>query len=142
MPLAVAKLTTASALEKVKELRLAVMKLANGTDLWWSSREHTLNCIPLHAVLRGDLSEAVLDNGSQGVVVEMVMINLSTVVDLALSLESVVETRSSVAATVCWSGSALSGGWVARASSCSGIAATTAWNALRVPGTDRVRILS
>ena len=47
----------------------------------------TLNSIPLHAVLRGDLAKVILDNGSQGAVREMVMIDLGSEVQLSLGLE-------------------------------------------------------
>lgn len=50
-------------------------------------RSLTLNSIPLHAVLRGDLAKVILDNGSQRAVREMVMIDLGSEVQLSLGLE-------------------------------------------------------
>lgn len=50
----------------------------------------TLDSIPLHAVLTGDLPKAVLDNGGQVIVVEMVVIDLGSKVELSLGLELVV----------------------------------------------------
>jgi hypothetical protein len=55
------------------------------------AEEPTLNSIPFHAVLMGDLSKSVLDNGGQGGVVQMVVVNLSAEVLLALGLELVVQ---------------------------------------------------
>ena len=55
----------------------------------------TLNGIPLHAVLGRDLTKAVLDDSGQGIVVEMVVIDLSTKVELALGLELSVERACS-----------------------------------------------
>lgn len=50
----------------------------------------TLNSIPLHAVLAGNLPKAVLDNGGQWIVVEMVVIDLGSKVELSLGLKLVV----------------------------------------------------
>lgn len=50
----------------------------------------TFNSIPLHAVLMGDLPEAVLDDGGQRVVVEMIVVDLSSEEELPLGLELVV----------------------------------------------------
>lgn len=50
----------------------------------------TFDSIPLHAVLVGDLSKAVLYNGGQRVVVEMVVVDLGSEVELPLGLELVV----------------------------------------------------
>ena len=47
----------------------------------------TLNCIPLHAVLWCDLSKAVLGDSQQGVVAEVVMVDLSAIVGFALGDE-------------------------------------------------------
>jgi hypothetical protein len=47
----------------------------------------TLDSIPLHAVLGCDLSKAVLGDSQQGVVAEVVMINLSAIVGFALGNE-------------------------------------------------------
>ena len=47
----------------------------------------TLNSIPLHAVLRCDLSKAVLGDSQQGVVAEVVMVDLSAIVGFALGDE-------------------------------------------------------
>lgn len=76
---------------KVNWPRLAVdvsVYSASGED------ELTLNSIPLHTVLVGDLSETVLDNGGQGIVVEMVVVDLSSEVELPLGLELVVQAGS------------------------------------------------
>jgi hypothetical protein len=51
----------------------------------------TLNSIPFHAVLACDLSEGVLDDGGQGGIGEMVMVDLSAEVELSLGLELVVQ---------------------------------------------------
>ena len=56
--------------------------------------------IPLHAVFASDLSEVVLDDCGQGSVVQVVVVNLSTEVDLALGLELAVQsTRTSCASS-------------------------------------------
>lgn len=65
------------------EFRLQKRDRKDGESLTFSS-------IPLHAVLGRDLSEAVLDDGGQLVVVEMVVVNLSSKVELPLGLELVV----------------------------------------------------
>jgi hypothetical protein len=54
----------------------------------------TLNSIPLHAVLACDLSKGVLDDGGQGGVGQMVMVDLSAEVELSLGLELVVQALS------------------------------------------------
>jgi hypothetical protein len=59
----------------------------------------TLNGIPLHAVLIGDLAKVLLDNVDERVVVEMVVIDLSTEVDLALGSDLGIKTSSITAAT-------------------------------------------
>lgn len=51
----------------------------------------TLNSIPFHAILVRNLTKRVLNNGSQGSVVQMVMIDLSAEVELSLGLELVVQ---------------------------------------------------
>lgn len=52
--------------------------------------------IPLHAVFASDLTEVVLDDRGQGIVVQVVVVNLSTEVELALGLELAVQpTRDS-----------------------------------------------
>ena len=51
----------------------------------------TLNGIPLHAVLGRDLSKAVLGDSQQGVVVEMVLVDLSAKVGFALGDELCVQ---------------------------------------------------
>jgi hypothetical protein len=51
----------------------------------------TLNSIPFHAVLACDLSEGVLDDGGQGGVGQMVVVDLSAEVELSLGLELVVQ---------------------------------------------------
>jgi hypothetical protein len=43
-----------------------------------------LKGIPLHTVLIGDLAEVLLDNVDKRIVVKMVVVDLSTEVDLAL----------------------------------------------------------
>jgi hypothetical protein len=58
-----------------------------------------LNGIPLHAVLRGNLTELPLHDGDERVVVEMVVVDLSTEVELALGLELSVEASSCIAAS-------------------------------------------
>lgn len=88
LPLAWAKLTTASAFEKLNELRLAVWTLSS-TNYLWEEEQLTLDSIPLHAVLTGNLPKAVLDNGGQGIVVEMVVIDLGSKVELSLGFELV-----------------------------------------------------
>lgn len=54
----------------------------------------TLYGIPLHAVLSGDLTELALDNGREGVVLEMVVVDLSTKVELSLGLELIVKAAA------------------------------------------------
>lgn len=49
----------------------------------------TFDGIPLHAVLMGDLSEVFLHDSGQRVVVEVVMIDLGSKVELSLGLELV-----------------------------------------------------
>lgn len=108
MPLAWAKFTTASAFEKLNWLRLAVGKLAS-TSYSGEEQKLTLYSIPFHAVLTGNLPKAVLDDGGQGIVVEMVVIDLGSKVQLSLGLELVVQASSTVAASSCRSRSAASG---------------------------------
>lgn len=93
----------------------------------------TLSSVPLQGVLVGDLTKVVLDNGGQSVVVEMVGVDLSAEVELALGLELVVQVVRAVAATAVGRGSAASsGGW----------AATRAGNTLRVVVTGKLSALT
>lgn len=50
----------------------------------------TLNGIPFHAVLVGDLTKLVLGNRGQRVVVKVVVVDLGSKVELPLGLELVV----------------------------------------------------
>lgn len=60
----------------------------------------TLNGIPLHTVLVGDLTKVLLDDVDERVVVEMVVVDLSTEIDLALGPDLGVKTSGiSVAIT-------------------------------------------
>lgn len=59
----------------------------------------TLNGIPLHRVLAGDLAKVALDNVGNGRLAEVVVVNLSAVVELALGLELVVQAAAAAAAT-------------------------------------------
>lgn len=102
----------------------------------------TLNSIPLHAVLGRDLSKAVLGNGHQGAVAEVVVVDLSAKVRLALGYELGIETTggagtsgrsgsaaSSAGGSRCWSGRGRSGrGWRRSSSTTRG----RAGDALRV----------
>ena len=60
----------------------------------------TLNGIPLHGVLVGDLTKLPLDDGGKRVVAEMVVVDLSTEVDLALGAHLGIKTSSSVTTAV------------------------------------------
>lgn len=53
-------------------------------------RKLTFDSIPLHAVLVGDLPKAVLRNCGQRIVVEVVVVDLGSEVELPLSRELVV----------------------------------------------------
>jgi hypothetical protein len=65
-------------------------------EIWvWIARSKlTLSGIPLHAVLACNLAKGVLDNGGQGVVGQMVVVDLSAEVKLSLGLELVVQALS------------------------------------------------
>lgn len=54
----------------------------------------TLNGIPLHGVLVGDLTKLPLDDGGKRVVVEVVVVDLGTEVDLALGANLGIKTSS------------------------------------------------
>jgi hypothetical protein len=75
---------------KVNELRLAITCKLASTRLVKRREKLTLGSIPLHAVLRGNLPKAVLDNGGQGVVVEMIVIDLGSKILLSSGLKLVV----------------------------------------------------
>jgi len=51
----------------------------------------TLNCIPFHAVLVRNLAKGALDDVRQGSIAQMVVVDLSTEVELSLGLELVVQ---------------------------------------------------
>lgn len=89
----------------------------------------TFSSIPLHAVLGGDLSKAVLDNRSQLIVVEMIVVNLGSEVELSLGLEFVVQPTCTASAA----------GWGRRAPSagCCRRVASRSGHALRVPVTGK-----
>lgn len=59
----------------------------------------TLKSIPLHAVLWGDLTELPLHDGDERIVAKMVVVDLSTEVELALCLELSVEAGSGITAS-------------------------------------------
>jgi hypothetical protein len=73
-------------------LRLAIIHKLTRTSSFQEEREKTLtfNSIPLQAVLVRDLSKAVLDDRGQRIVVEMVVVDLGSKVELPLGLEFVV----------------------------------------------------
>jgi hypothetical protein len=56
-----------------------------------AAEELTLKRIPFHAVLARDLSKATLGDVGQGSVAQMVVVDLSTEVELSLGLELVVQ---------------------------------------------------
>jgi len=94
-----------------------------------------LNSIPLHAVLRGDLAKDVLDNSGQGVVSEMVMIDLGSEVNLALGLELGVQAaRAAVSSSSSGGRSALSGGRVSCLRGGGWVASSRSGQTLRVKG--------
>ena len=55
----------------------------------------TLSSIPLQTILVRDLSKAVLRDGSQRRIVQMVVVDLGTKIELSLGLELVVESTCS-----------------------------------------------
>ena len=74
-------------------MRLAMLHKLASTSSFQDRKEKeklTFYSIPLHAVLGGDLPKAVLDNGGQRIVVEMVVVDLGSEVELPLGLELVV----------------------------------------------------
>lgn len=93
-----AKSTTLSALPKVNWPREA--RQVSTLSLEHFVTALTLNGIPLHGVLVGDLTKLPFDDGGKRVVVEVVVIDLCTEVDLALGANLGIKTSSSVTTTV------------------------------------------
>jgi len=94
----------------------------------------TLNGVPLHRVLAGDLAKVALDNVGDGRLAEVVVINLGAEVELALGLELVVQAAGAAAATsVGRLGLGSGGGRAATATTAAAAAAAaSARDALRV----------
>ncbi|KAI6765146.1 hypothetical protein HG531_012245 [Fusarium graminearum] len=79
---------------------LLAIGLGKVDDLVSVAEVLTLNGIPLHTVLVGDLTKVLLDDVDERVVVEMVVVDLSTEIDLALGPDLGVKTSGiSVAIT-------------------------------------------
>lgn len=96
----------------------------------------TLKSIPLHGVLRGDLTELSFDNVGDLGVAQVVVVDLRAEVGLSLGLELAIKTRSSVAIAIAASlRRGLAGGSAGCWRRVVAVAAAAARNTLRVPVT-------